>query len=771
MSTRTQVNSFFTPTQISGCQLWLDAADSRTITLNGTSVTQWRDKVSNITMTTQGTTNNATILNGINGVQCIYLNNSASDSVYMSGTLANLLTGTAFYVFQSFSQRTVSWRPFATWFSGGQYPAYGYLGSTTVNTVGPYTTFASPNGTPTQVLTPGTNYIISYGWSGTTTYVTTNGSALQTGSQQSYSSSTSTFWIGADGTGATERTTLYYGEMIFYNSVLTTPQRQQVEGYLAWKWGLQANLPANHPYKSSPIPPLLSPPTTVPRVLQNPSFVNWSPLQISGCQLWLDAADISTFTLSGSNVLTWRDKSGNGYGATTPSGTITRTATINSVPVITFGNQSYLTISSFVQNFSYYSVFFVMRSTTALTSGNFNFVLWVNTTGVLNTGIVNDTGTYLVISGKSGQFIMRGNLGSSPQNQTLMISEVTTGNTATQYINNNGTPLTLTTNVTGTLDAVTSSINVGGMPFSSSTGYDLGEVLVYNNSFTTAQREQIEGYLAWKWGLSANLPSAHPYKNLAPSITAVPIRPLAQTISASWQPTQISGCQLWLDAADRNTLILSGSNVTQWRDKSGSGNNATGGVSPTFSNNTIVFNGTTQFLTLPSITSFPSNESWFVVFQFTGSGTNRGWNLLGSSAVTGGRGMQVYRVTTDYNFGADKWGLGTIAFTPILQNTTYLGEFTYSNGPTNGVFNVYLNGSITSLSPQTTSFSGTGSTNLGVGSGGAFFWQGSISEVVSYNSSVSLVQRQNVEGYLAWKWGLQGSLPANHPFKNWPPAP
>jgi hypothetical protein len=41
-------------------------------------------------------------------------------------------------------------------------------------------------------------------------------------------------------------------EVLLYNSQLTTPQVQIVEGYLAWKWGLQGNLPANHPYKNAP---------------------------------------------------------------------------------------------------------------------------------------------------------------------------------------------------------------------------------------------------------------------------------------------------------------------------------------------------------------------------------------------------------------------------------------------------------------------------------------------------------------------------------------
>jgi hypothetical protein len=43
----------------------------------------------------------------------------------------------------------------------------------------------------------------------------------------------------------------FIAEIIIYNSVLTTTQRQQVEGYLAWKWGIQSSLPVAHPYYST----------------------------------------------------------------------------------------------------------------------------------------------------------------------------------------------------------------------------------------------------------------------------------------------------------------------------------------------------------------------------------------------------------------------------------------------------------------------------------------------------------------------------------------
>lgn len=38
------------------------------------------------------------------------------------------------------------------------------------------------------------------------------------------------------------------GEILIFHTTLTTNQRQQVEGYLAWKWGLQKSLISSHPY-------------------------------------------------------------------------------------------------------------------------------------------------------------------------------------------------------------------------------------------------------------------------------------------------------------------------------------------------------------------------------------------------------------------------------------------------------------------------------------------------------------------------------------------
>ena len=36
-----------------------------------------------------------------------------------------------------------------------------------------------------------------------------------------------------------------------HNTALYTSDKQKVEGYLSWKWGLEGKLPSTHPYYSS----------------------------------------------------------------------------------------------------------------------------------------------------------------------------------------------------------------------------------------------------------------------------------------------------------------------------------------------------------------------------------------------------------------------------------------------------------------------------------------------------------------------------------------
>ena len=45
------------------------------------------------------------------------------------------------------------------------------------------------------------------------------------------------------------------GEFMIFNKILSDTERQNLEGYFAWKWGLTANLPTNHPFSGRILAP------------------------------------------------------------------------------------------------------------------------------------------------------------------------------------------------------------------------------------------------------------------------------------------------------------------------------------------------------------------------------------------------------------------------------------------------------------------------------------------------------------------------------------
>ena len=83
-------------------------------------------------------------------------------------------------------------------------------------------------------------------------------------------------------------------------------------------------------------------------------------------------------------------------------------------------------------------------------------------------------------------------------------------------INIDGVGLPLNPNTTNGGNS-TGSVSVAlGSYAAAGFGLGIAEFLIYNCEFTTSQTQTIEGYLAWKWGLQAQLPITHPYASAAP---------------------------------------------------------------------------------------------------------------------------------------------------------------------------------------------------------------------------------------------------------------
>src|SRR5262249_23762567 len=56
-------------------------------------------------------------------------------------------------------------------------------------------------------------------------------------------------------------------------------------------------------------------------------------------------------------------------------------------------------------------------------------------------------------------------------------------------------------------------------------GGRLGELLIYPRALPDADRQEVEGYLAWKWGAQDSLPADHPWKDTNPNADAPPPPP------------------------------------------------------------------------------------------------------------------------------------------------------------------------------------------------------------------------------------------------------
>ena len=118
----------------------------------------------------------------------------------------------------------------------------GYEGQTQLGTYSP--------------TTPSTAYMLGVertGNSGASWNVRQNGTALTVtaGNNNPVGLTDGKISIGAFVDGTLNSAT-NWGELILVPTVLGQAERQLIEGYLAWKWGLVGSLPSDHPYKNSP---------------------------------------------------------------------------------------------------------------------------------------------------------------------------------------------------------------------------------------------------------------------------------------------------------------------------------------------------------------------------------------------------------------------------------------------------------------------------------------------------------------------------------------
>lgn len=241
----------------------------------------------------------------------------------------------------------------------------------------------------------------------------------------------------------------------------------------------------------------------------------------------------------------------------------------------------------------------------------------------------------------------------------------------------------------------------------------------------------------------------------------------------------ITGLKMWFDAADATTLTLSSGNVTQWTDKSGNGNNlipwtgqANATVSSAYQNglNVLNFSGNSLYRSPNGSATYPQDV--YIVVALKGLTTHN--DVLGM----GDTSTDNFNSLTFAENVAKRWQNGSsggsrLIYSPTDETSTSFLLMQWSIANNN--FLLRRNGTqLVQSSTITYSFSTASTCIFQIGfrhanTTGAANFSGYIGEILVYNTQLATTNREKVEGYLAWKWGLQDNLPSSHSYKNAPP--
>jgi len=496
----------------------------------------------------------------------------------------------------------------------------------------------------------------------------------------------------------------------------------------------------------------------------------FNPKQLNGLALWLDGADpAGNAVIPETGILaTWVDKSGGGINAVAGTGVYPQytTSYLNGLGVVGLTDPAdYFTVANNLNSTSLTYVF-LMKPTVANT-GNKCGILSTDTAGLYGRSVALNNMIFEieVYNGFTATSI-------TTNATTWYIVSVVFNGTSSVTFSYNGNISTYGGSGTGTNS---SGLTIGSYNSSSSyttfnANFYLAEVMVYTTALSQSQFQQAEGYLAQKWGLTGSLAGGHPglTQTLYGTLNKYQIVLTKTPYYKVFSPKQIEGLALWLDGLDpagNSVVPANNATIATWTDKSGNGNNATGGVSPTYnsSSKSVVFNGS-SWLSTP-YSSVPANETVFVVFNTTSTAVQTNSFMIGPS-TSGGR--LIMSVNENDGFGLSfkigAYGIANGSRLTEIQNQIYLGTTTVASTTSY----VYLNGN---QGPSSTlTYSGSGTTQIGTAISGVAIYIGNIYEIIIFNVSISTTQRQQVESYLAQKWGLVSSLPTSGHINNTFPA-
>jgi hypothetical protein len=236
----------------------------------------------------------------------------------------------------------------------------------------------------------------------------------------------------------------------------------------------------------------------------------WTPADITTA-LWLDAADASTITESGGAVSQWDDKSGNDRNAVQLIAECQPTyvtSSLNGKNGIDWGAISNRKGLFIPEGFASPVVFVVADYDGSDPFNEFASIYAADNPNIYRPIFTANTGTSWLSSSTCA-------LNGASAGSSVALPAI-----SNPFIARNVSVSNLTSR--GVTSIGCDIVFVNNDPFA---GYSIPrgwrgkiyEIVTLTEAPNTADRQIIEGYLAHKWGLAANLPNDHPYKAAAPT--------------------------------------------------------------------------------------------------------------------------------------------------------------------------------------------------------------------------------------------------------------
>lgn len=316
----------------------------------------------------------------------------------------------------------------------------------------------------------------------------------------------------------------------------------------------------------------------------------------------------------------------------------------------------------------------------------------------------------------------------------------------------------------------------------------VGEIIITESIPDSDTRQKIEGYLAHKWGLTETLANDHPYKSIVPPSSASKSEDsvkLPPTTPESEKPKPVEPkvtkrlpidvpAVAWYDA----TTATINANTVSIANSNGDGNSISGPASLVANGignlQAVQFNGSNQYLTgeyankEASLTAFfigkslQTNQQEYAGMMSVWAKDQRSdWDNFSSAVLFSQNQKNPDSIYTHRN------GVLSSATAPLTQGFLVATVFDGANNT------IYLNGKPSAAVASSQNFN-TDKLIVGsrwrLGAVSAPYWNGNFGEAILFNVELNTSDRQKIEGYLANKWGLTDTLPADHPYKPALPA-